>query len=153
MIELILLFQSIFAQQVNFFEHYTYQGIPSSPCTLLLSTNGSIGCQSTTQSLGQLQLVSDAAALSSALSSDANIVLVMSPTLFASNFDKISTAPKLAGVLLSSTVYGFSTPSSYSPASKCPNCAYGLYRNDNPYNWNPNVLKVLLRAMDWQIKD
>ena len=64
------------------------------------------------------------------------------------NIQRLQKSGKMVALLVLQEAAS-ARPSSYSPASPCPNCEYGLYADDlelRKYPWNPKASCSFLRA-------
>ncbi|KAL2917947.1 hypothetical protein HK105_202361 [Polyrhizophydium stewartii] len=141
------------AAQNMYLEASMYQGFDSSPCPRLLTASGAVGSTALSMPSGTLYRVlaqSDIDGFVSGAPSGVQYAIVM-PTSLATpdNIAALRGTGKLAGVIL---LVDTALPQAFSPESKCPNCAFGLYAGQgNQYNWNPKGTGLSSLSFDFPI--
>ncbi|CAG8714639.1 6152_t:CDS:2, partial [Racocetra fulgida] len=70
------------------------------------------------------------------------------------NLRDLESSRKLGGIIaiINGTSNVASRPSAFSPDDTCPNCQYGLYRDEkDQYQWNPNGQGLIQERFDFPI--
>nr|CAG8617409.1 7386_t:CDS:10 [Entrophospora candida] len=142
------------------FYNIFYDNLQAISCTRSLNSNGVAGCQVFYDTTGILYLVEDQNGLTGFINNGPNgkFAVVMPYYLLNNeNLRALESSNKLGGVIvvINNSTSGFAPrPNQFSPDVTCPNCEYGLYRNDSiseRYNWNPNGLGINKESYDFPI--
>jgi hypothetical protein len=133
--------------QLQYFDREIYQGIIATPCTLLLTPKGLLGCTAGPNgAAGILFVASTTDELNNFLDSPPCTAcsLVIPNILFKKeSSERIIKNTAVKGLILIKN----EGVQNYSPDSTSPNLEFGLYANDsNPHQWNPNGLDLLSKS-------
>ncbi|CAG8600544.1 20451_t:CDS:10, partial [Dentiscutata erythropus] len=140
------------AQGVKF-----YYDLSPFPCVRLLNSTGVIGCQSLQPVTGILYPVNTPYDIKQFISQDLNgkFTVVMPYDLMTiSNLRDLELSQKLSGVIaiINGTSGVAPRPAEFSPDETCPNCQFGLYRDENDqHQWNPNGRGLIQQRFDFLI--
>ncbi|CAG8465640.1 6854_t:CDS:10 [Acaulospora morrowiae] len=135
-----------------------YQDLGGAACVRLLNSTGVIGCQALKPTTGVLYLTDTQDSLTQFIKngpSGAFAVILPYQLMTNENLRALGSSGKLGGVI--AVINGTSNliasrPNSFSPDELCPNCQFGLYRNDsNQYNWNPNGIGLIQQSFEFPI--
>ncbi|RIB26845.1 Nicastrin-domain-containing protein [Gigaspora rosea] len=139
---------------IKFYEDLT---TTSYPCVRLLNSTGAIGCQSLQPVTGILYPINTSDDIKQFIGQDLNgkFAIVMPYDLMKiQNLRDLESSHKLGGVIviINGTSDFAPRPTAFSPDETCPNCQYGLYRDEeNQYQWNPNGLGLIQERFDFPI--
>ncbi|KAF0447712.1 Nicastrin-domain-containing protein [Gigaspora margarita] len=134
-----------------------YEDLTSFPCVRLLNSTGVIGCQSLKPVTGILYPINTSDDIKQFIGQDLNgkFTIVMPYDLMKiQNLRDLESSHKLSGVIaiINGTSGIAPRPTAFSPDETCPNCQYGLYRDEtNQYQWNPNGLGLIQERFDFPI--
>ncbi|CAG8529306.1 21462_t:CDS:10, partial [Cetraspora pellucida] len=132
-----------------------YEDLSTFSCVRLLNSTGVIGCQSFRPVTGILYPINTSDDIKTFIGQDLNgkFAVVMPYALMTiQNLRDLESSRKLGGIIaiINGTSNVSPRPSTFSPDEKCPNCQYGLYRDEtDQYQWNPNGQGLIQERFDF----